>query len=94
MDKLVAALDDKGTRTKISIDRLNEFIKKAAPEGRSVTAAVARDRYAGFDPKVRQHLQRISDYMKRNTVTLKQIHEQMDIDRDGAVDKQEFVNGL
>lgn len=69
-------------------------MRKANPEGRSVNAAVARDRYGGFDPKVRQHLQKISDYMKRNTVTLKQIHEQMDIDRDGAVDKQEFVNGL
>lgn len=32
--------------------------------------------------------------MKRNTITLQKMYEEMDVNKDGTVDKGEFVNSL
>jgi len=37
MSKLIQALDTKGTRISVSLDKLNEYMKKLAPEGRTMT---------------------------------------------------------
>lgn len=94
MSKLIQALDTKGTRISVSLDKFNEYMKKLAPEGRTMTPQMARDRYQGFDPKVRQNLQKICDFMKRNNISLMKMYEDMDVNKDGEVDKQEFVNAL
>jgi Ca2+-binding EF-hand superfamily protein len=97
MQKLIEVLDVRGTRQSVSLDKLNEFIRKASSQegpGRTITPQLARDRYQGFDPKVRHYLQKISEFMKRNNITLQKMYEEIDINKDGSVDKMEFVNRL
>lgn len=57
----------------------------------NMTAQMAREQYQGFDPKVRQILQRISDTLKKNNIPLNKLFESMDADRNGVVDRDEFV---
>ena len=94
MNGLVEALDVKGTRSSVSLDKLQEHVRKTGGPEQKVTPQIARDRFQGFDPKVRQQLQKISDYLKRNNITLQKMYEDMDVNRDGTVDKIEFVNKL
>ncbi len=56
-----------------------------------MTAQMARELYQGFDPKVRQILQRISETLKKNNIPINKIYEAMDANRDGVVDRDEFV---
>jgi Ca2+-binding EF-hand superfamily protein len=92
MTKLIEALDTKGTRMSVSLDRLQEFMSKGAGRAPSnMTAQMAREQYHGFDPKVRQILQRISDTLKKNNIPINKLFESMDANRDGVVDRDEFV---
>ena len=59
-----------------------------------MTAQMARDTYQGFDPKVRHYIQKVSEWMKRSNYTLQKMYEEIDVNRDGSVDKMEFVNRL
>ena len=47
-----------------------------------------------MDPVVRNKLQKISQYMKTHQMTVKQMHELLDDDKNGFVDNMEFVTGL
>ena len=76
------------------MDRLQDYLKKASTESRNITPQIARDRYQGFDPKVRHYLQKISEFMKRQNMTINRMYEEMDVNKDGVVDKMEFVNRL
>ena len=49
--------------------------------------------YDKFEPKVKADLQKINDYLQRNNITLKRMYTDMDVNKDGTVDKLEFVNG-
>lgn len=52
--KLVEALDMKGTRTMVSLDRLSELMKNApSAQERNITPQIARDRFNSFDPMVK-----------------------------------------
>lgn len=39
-------------------------------------------------------MQKISEYMKRMNISLTKMYESMDLDRNGTVEKQEFVTKL
>lgn len=56
MNKLVEALDPKGTRTTVNMDKLQDYMSKSSSSTVRVTPQIARDRFQGFDPKVRQTL--------------------------------------
>ena len=53
-----------------------------------------REQYAGFNPKVKAILQKISDSLKAGNVTMKSLFEKLDANGDGFVDREEFVYGL
>lgn len=84
-------LDTKGDRRSVSLDKLQEYLSRAPTESRGITPQIARDRYQSFDPKVRQLLQRISEFLKRNNITLAKLYEMMDRNKDGRIDRDEFV---
>ncbi len=66
-----------------------------AAAGRSgVSAQAAREKYQRFDPKVRQILQQISEHMKRMNITLNQLFDQMDADKNGQLSRDEFVMSM
>ena len=87
MPKLVEAIDTQGKRISVNLMKLNEYITKSASAGgqkpTSMSAQAAREKYTKFDPKVRQILQQISEYLKRMNITLKQLFEKMDADGNG-----------
>lgn len=94
MEALVLALDTKGNRQTVSLDKLNGYMGKMNSGGQKVTPSIARERYQGFDAKIKQYLQKISDYLKRNNITMQRMHEEMDVNKDGVVDKNEFVTRM
>jgi Ca2+-binding EF-hand superfamily protein len=59
-----------------------------------MSAQAAREKYTKFDPKVRQILQQISEYLKRMNITLNQLFEKMDADRNGQLSRDEFVMSM
>ena len=73
---------------------------KKAPAGKgpggapSLNLQQIREQYAGFNPKVKVILQKISDSLKSGNVTLKTLFEKLDANSSGTVDREEFVNGL
>jgi len=73
----------------VSIKKLQSYLQRAAPAlaNRNITKQEARDKYQGFDPKVRHYLQKISEFMKRMNISLAKMYESMDIDRNGTVEK-------
>lgn len=59
-----------------------------------MTQAAASDQLARFDPKIRGYITKISDFLKRESMSIKELHAKVDADGDGEVDKQEFVNAM
>jgi Ca2+-binding EF-hand superfamily protein len=57
-----------------------------------VTPSIAREKYQGFDPKTKMLIQRISDHLKKKGITLIKLYEALDLNKDGSVDSNEFVN--
>lgn len=43
---------------------------------------------------VRNNISQISQYMQRKDITIEVLHKQLDVNGDGSVDKQEFVEGV
>ena len=54
----------------------------------------AREQYQGFDPKVRQILTKISESLKKRGISINKLFEFLDANRDGVVDRDEFVNSM
>jgi Ca2+-binding EF-hand superfamily protein len=98
MPKLVEAIDTQGKRISVNLMKLNEYMTKGASLGgqkpTSMSAQAAREKYTKFDPKVRQILQQISEYLKRMNITLKQLFEKMDADGNGQLSRDEFVMSM
>ena len=96
--KLVEVLDPKGNRQNVSLDRLNEYLHKSGAGGArgkpSINIQQAREQYHGFDPKVRQILTKISEHLKRNGLSINKMFEHLDSNKDGVVDRDEFVNSM
>lgn len=99
--KLIEVLDTKGNRQNVSLDRLNEYIQKAASSGKrgangkpTINMQQAREQYQGFDPKVRQILSKISESLKKNGLSINKLFDHLDANRDGSVDREEFVNSM
>ena len=57
----------------------------------SLSAQAAREKYSRFDPKVRQILLQISEYLKRMNITNSMLFDKIDANRDGLVSRDEFV---
>ena len=53
-----------------------------------------RSQYGNFDHIVRSKISQISQWMKQNNYTTVHMHEILDKDGNGHVDKLEFVGGL
>ena len=98
MPKLVEAIDTQGKRISVNLMKLNEYMTKGASAGgqkpTNMSAQAAREKYTKFDPKVRQILQQISEYLKRMNITLKQLFEKMDADGNGQLSRDEFVMSM
>lgn len=54
----------------------------------------AREQYQGFDHKVRQILTKISESLKKRGVSINKLFDFLDANRDGVVDRDEFVNSM
>ncbi len=98
---MVEVLDTKGNRQNVSLDRLNEYLHKSSGNNRGVNGGKptiniqqAREQYQGFDPKVRQILSKISESLKKNGLSINKMFEHLDSNRDGVVDRDEFVNSM
>jgi hypothetical protein len=90
-EKLWNGLDPNGgMRSKLIVKRLEEILKKSGKAtGDAKPSAPLR-----FDAKVRSHLENISAYLQRNSMTTEDLHRELDIDGDGKVDKREFVTRM
>lgn len=93
MDKLVEGLDLTGKRQAISVGKLKDQLKQAGAKSKP-TAEGARARLGRFDAKVQAYLQRISDYLKKESLSSADLHHRLDADGDGRVDKREFVTRM
>lgn len=59
-----------------------------------MTQTDANDKLARFDSKIRGYITKISDFLKREGMSIKELHTRMDADGDGEVDKREFVTAI
>ena len=96
IDALVEKSNNNRGKQEISVSKLKKHIENLGSVGAGKakpvrTAAGAQAALARFDVKVRSALQRISDYLKREGMTTKDLHSRLDENRDGSVDKREFV---
>lgn len=90
--KLVQVLDTKGDRMTVSLDKLSDYLKQGrSTDGPRMTPNVAREKYQGFDARAKSIVSRISEFLKRKGITLLQLFESLDLNKDGAVDNTEFV---
>ena len=97
MPKLIEALDSQGKRISVNLLKLNEYVSKSASMGSkptTISAQAAREKYSKFDPKVRQILQQISEYLKRMNITLNTLFERIDADKNGQLSRDEFVMSM
>ena len=77
----------------ISLERLNEaqkFFKKDA----GTSKVDAKRRYGNLDQIVRLKLDKISQFLQQNNYTTVKLHEMLDTNKDGFVDKLEFTTGF
>lgn len=102
MDELLKELDrdaykyaqskggsDVNSRHPVVLDLLRDELdrtKKPAPTASGAGAALAR-----FPPKVKANIDRISDFMKREGMTVAALHKILDENGDGKLEKHEFV---
>ena len=93
LDELIDVLDHDGKRAVISLERLNEaqkFYKKDA----GTSKLDAKRRYGNLDQIVRLKLDKISQFLQQNNYTTVKLHEMLDTNKDGYVDKLEFTTGF
>ena len=77
------------------INKLKEVFKKADLKNKSKnTAHGAAQKLAKFDPTIRVHIENISAYLMKAGMTTKQLHEELDENKDGEVDRREFVTHM
>ena len=95
IDKLIEGLAPQGKvgSKLISIKRVKDALK-AAENKQKPTVEGVRSRMARFDAKVQAHLQKISDFLKKNSMSTSELHSKLDADGDGKVDKREFVTRM
>lgn len=91
--KLTEALTDGKV---VSLTKLGDYVKRAQAAGvkKGLTQADASDKLARFDPKIKGYITKISDFLKKETMSIKELHTRLDADGDGEVDKKEFVNAM
>ena len=59
-----------------------------------MTQSGAIDKLARFDPKVRGFITKISDFLINEKMSIKDLHNSLDTDKDGEVDKREFTENM
>lgn len=91
MDKLLEALRDKKNQANVDLTKLKERLKKKTG-GTGATAA--QDMLRNFPNVVRVAISAISKYLKRENIELKQLFDTLDVNRDGKLDKEEFVTRM
>jgi len=89
---LVEGLDQ--SRPTISVSKLEEQIRQAEGKGAQGGAKGVAGPPPRFDAKARGHLQRISDYLQKEGMSTADLHARLDANRDGRVDKKEFVGRM
>jgi len=69
--KLLEALDPKGNRQTVSLDKLQEYARSSGQgQGPRMTPNVAIEKYQGFDARTKQIVQKISEYLKKNNIDM------------------------
>ena len=76
----------------IDISKLRNYIKRT--QSATLTQTGAIDKLARFDPKVRGFITKISDFLTSEKMTIKDLHNALDSDKDGEVDKREFLENM
>ena len=92
-EALLDALDHDRKRTVISFPKLQEaqkLFKKDAGGG----TMDAKRRYGNLDQHIRTKIEQISEHLKANNFTTTKVHEMLDSNKDGYVDKMEFLVGM
>ena len=77
----------------MSISLLQKQLRALLPPDPTDPKA-AQQKYGKMTPVVRSKIQQISDYMQNKSITLQELHKSLDTNNDGAVDKNEFVEGI
>lgn len=71
MNALEELLLSPGSKVSLSLDKLQDYLRKLGPQGKkAINPAMAKDMYNKFDNRVKQYLQKITDYLKRNNISL------------------------
>ena len=77
----------------VSIKILKDALKAAENKSKPTVEGV-RSRISKFDKKVQNYLQKISDFLKREGMSVSDLHSKLDIDGDGGVDNREFLSRM
>ena len=74
----------------MSLARLKHELQK----GQRLTQTGTEAKLARFDGRTRQNIEKISQFIQQNNMTVRELHEKLDANRDGKLEKHEFVGGL
>lgn len=72
------------------MNEAQKFFKKDAGSSK----VDAKRRYGNLDQIVRLKLDKISQFLQQNNYTTVKLHEMLDTNKDGFVDKMEFTTGF
>ena len=79
------------SRHPVVLDALRDELEKIK---KPATAKGAESALAEFNPKVKANIMKISDYMKREGMSVGDLHKLLDTNKDGKLEKQEFVKSM
>lgn len=57
-------------------------------------AQAVKQKFGNIAPEIRQKMNRISDFLTKNDITIDQFHSQLDTDKDGFLQRDEFTQGV
>ena len=87
-DALIDAIDAGNARKVIAVNKLLGFLNQC-----NKTKEFGR-MYGDLDTQVKAKIDKINQFIQLNNITLNNLHEYLDKDKNGQVDRMEFVSGL
>ena len=97
MNALVVELDTTGKRQRISLTKFENYIKTLNKNSSaSLNKEDVKFKIQGFDESVKRTIKAIETFIKApaQQFTTAHLHELLDVNGDGQVDKDEFCDGI
>ena len=82
-----------GKPGQVSIPKLQQELQLITGQDKKTVGQIKQE-YGHLDPVIRTKLQKISQFMQAQQWTVKFMHDALDTNKDGHVDREEFVIGL